>query len=640
MANSDMLGIGISGLLAFQRALGTTSHNINNVNTPGFSRQRTELVTQPPQFAGNGYIGSGVQVDSVRRVYDEFIGMQVRAGTSSFKQLESFHALAAQIDTLLADGNSGLMSALQGFFDAVQQVANDPTSTAARQLMLANGSSLVERFHALDTRMRDLESQVNLQVRNTVSEINTLAKSIAGLNQDIALAQGNGQPPNDLLDRRDEAIRQLAERVAVTTVKQDDGSVNVFIGNGQTLVVGNRAMALSATANAYNSTQLDVGYTVGSSTINITDQLSGGVLGGALQFRAQVLDPAVNALGRVAAVLSSDFNNQHRLGMDLDGNLGGDFFKPVGPMVLASTANAGAGSVTGAITNAGALEASDYRLRYDGANAYTLTRLSDQQTFAINTGGTSPYTTATIDGFNLTITAGAAVGDSFLMQPVRTAGAAMSLALADGRSIAAAAPIRTEAGFGNAGSGTISAGTVNGPAPPNANLQQAVTITFDNPPTTFDVTGTGTGNPTNVAYAAGGNISYNGWTLQISGTPVAGDTFTVRANTNGVSDNRNALLLTGLQTGLNVANGTASYEGAYGQLLAGVGVSTHAADINREAQQTLLNQSIAARESVSGVNLDEEAANLVRFQQAYQAAAQVIATADSLFETLLGVVRR
>ena len=295
----------------------------------------------------------------------------------------------------------------------MQGVANDPASIPARQALLGESGTLVDRFHALDRRLTELNSRINADLKSAVTEVNNLATSIASLNQEIARAQGSGQTPNDLLDQRDNLIGQLAERVSVTTVAQSDGSVNVFAGNGQTLVAGFQSMALSVTPNVYDPTRSDIGYTIGSTTVNVTSQITGGTLGGALDFRSQVLDTARAALGRVAAGLAKTFNDQHLLGMDLNGAMGGSFFTAPTPAVAPASTNSG-GSVSVAVTSASGLQASDYRLRYDGSNAYTLTRLSDGTTTAIATGGASPYTTSAIDGFTLTITAGAATGDTFL----------------------------------------------------------------------------------------------------------------------------------------------------------------------------------------------------------------------------------
>ena len=719
----DILGIGVSGLLAYQRSLATAGHNITNANTEGYSRQRVDLGTRPPDFSGAGYNGTGVNVESVRRVYDSFLTSQVRTSTASFNQSDYFHTLSSRIDNLLADPQAGLTPALQSFFNSVQGVSNDPSSVAARQVLLSEASSLVERFKSLDSRLSDINSSINIDITNTVSEINSIAQGIASANQDIALAAGSGAGvfPNDLLDKRDALIVDLSKRIAVTTVPQDDGSINIFIGNGQSLVTGFRAQTLNSVQNQFDPTRLDVGYKIGNTSVNITDQLSGGKLGGVLDFRKNNLDEAKKFLGRVAIGLADTFNDQHKLGQDLNGQLGGDFFKVPAIQVQSRVLNSGTGLVAASLVNPGAITTSEYRLTYNGANAYTLQRLSDSQTFAINTGGTTPYTTEEFDGFSINITAGSAVNDSFLIKPTYTAAQNIGLTITDAKAIAAASPIRTSAALANAGTGIINPGVVNSPnnrvslqftsattynvvdettgaslatsqtftsgsnipfngwtiqisgivaagdkfyvdktvttaatanigagaispaivSQPDPNLRDPVTITFNSPPITFNVTGAATGSPvTTVPYVSGQPISFNGWTVKVTGTPAAGDVFKVGANTNGVSDNRNALLLTQLQTQHTLDNGTATYQDAYGQLVAKVGTQTRQAEITSNAQEVLKNQAIESRDSLSGVNLDEEAADLVRLQQAYQAAAQVISVSDTLFQALLGAVRR
>ncbi len=327
---ADLLGTAVSGLLAYQRALNTTSHNITNVNTPGYSRQRVELSAASPQYLGGNYVGSGVDVQSVRRVYDQFLGSQVRSTTSLSSQSNATYDLAVQIDNMLADPETGIAPVMQNFFNAVQDLASDPTSTAARQVVLGEGESMTSRFNDLFSRLDDLRNGVNTRIDGQVRDINSLAQSIADVNSDIINAPTgpNGQVSGDLLDRRDQLLNDLSEKVSLSTVQQDDGSVNVFIGNGQSLVVGTSAQKLAAVNDPYDPSRKQVAYidSSGNST-NITSQLNGGELGGTLDFRDNVLDPAINDLGRVAIALGETFNDQHKLGQDLNGNIGGDFFK-------------------------------------------------------------------------------------------------------------------------------------------------------------------------------------------------------------------------------------------------------------------------------------------------------------------------
>lgn len=641
MASGDVLGIGVSALLSYQRKLATTGHNIANVNTPGYSRQRTELTERIPQFGGTGYIGTGVEVVTTERVYSQFLVNEMRSSTTTYKQTETFHQYASGVDRLLADTQSGLQPALDGFFNAVQQLSDFPSSSAVRQTVYSEAESLVARFDTLSQQLGTMRQSADLQLRNTVTEVNGLAGAIAAINERITTFLGisQGEPPNDLLDQRDELVRQLAERVSVTALEQDDGALNIFIGNGQALVAGNRASSLTTRPSAFDASQLEIAISQGSTIVPITAQISGGVLGGLLQVRSEVLDPALNELGRVAIGLAETFNDQHQLGQDLLGNLGGLFFNDLGASTattFANTGNTGTGVIAAAITDVNALTASDYRLNFAGGT-YSLVRLSDNTTVA---SGAS-LAAISADGLSFTLTSGAlAAGDSFLIRPTLNGASDIALSVATPDAIAAAAPIRTAASLSNTGNGIISLGSVNTPPPPDANLQQTVTITFNNPPTTFDVAGTGTGNPAGVAYTPGGAITYNGWTIDINGTPAAGDVFTIEANVGGVGDNRNALLLAGLQTQNTLQNGTATLQSSYASFVAATGVKTHQADISQQAQKSLLDQATASRDALSGVNLDEEAADLVKFQQAYQAAAQVIATANALFDTLIGAVQR
>ena len=725
MSGSGLLGIGLSGLLATQRALSVTSHNISNAGTEGFSRQRIDFDTRLPQQFGTSYIGNGVDVASVERVYDNFLVEQVRGNTASFESANAFQNYVSRIDNLLANPEAGVSPAIQNFFSAMHELANDPSSQPARQLLLSEAKTLTDRMQYVDDRLGDLRTQSNTALRNSLNEVNTLARGIADLNERIVTAIGasGGGSPNDLLDKRDTALMQLSKLVSVDTITQSDGSLNVFIGAGQALVVGAKTQDLSVTPNRYDPTRYEVGYTQGTSVIEISNQLFGGTIGGLLNFRSQVLDPAQNALGRVAAGLSETVNTQHKLGMDLNGALGGNLFNSSAPEVLFNSTNAGAGTVSAAMVNANDLSASDYRLLFNGGTSYTLTRLNDGQAFAIDTGGSSPYTSPSLDGFTLSITAGAAAGDTFLVRPTRHAVEGMSVAISDPAQLAAATPVRSSAALSNTGNAVIGAASVNSPdnrlmiqftgpgtydvldqtsgatlaqgvsyssggnisyngvtvqvsdggsgpaagdrfyvdervtgadaansggalignasvTPPDPALSDAVSIVFTSP-TTFNVVGATTGSPTTgVSYTSGGVISYNGWNLVISGTPAAGDTFAVGANTGGVGDNGNALLLSNLQNKTTLAGGTATYQDAYGQIVSDVGAKTREAEIGRDARNALLNQAMEARDSVSGVNLDEEAANLLKLQQAYQAAAQLVSTSNSIFQSLLDAVRR
>ena len=631
-----IFGSGVSALNAAQIGLSTTEHNIANANTPGFNRQEVVLATRLPQLTGAGFIGQGVDVSTVKRIYNEFLSNQVLQGQAQASQLETYYQQIGQIDNMLADSDSGLSPALQELFSAVNNVASSPESQAARQAMLGSAQFLVSRFQSLNQRMSDINDSINGQISSSVTTINSYAQQIASINKNIVLAQAafNEQTPNDLLDQRDQLISQLNKEIKASVVKQSDGTFNVFIGTGQALVVGEQAITLKAVQSFSDPSKVEVAYSSGATFVRVQqNSFQGGNLGGLIAFRSESLDVEQNALGRVALVLADTFNQQHKLGQDLGGVLGGNFFTQPVPLVNTNVVNTGTATVSASIASSVALTGSDYSLRFNGGTAYTLTRLSDNTVTAL---ATLPQT---VDGLTITTTAGAVAGDSYLIRPTINGASDIAVAISDTSKIAVAAPIRTNASLTNIGSGRISEGTVNAILPVNANLQQPVSIVFDNPPTTYTVTGTGIpGSPVaGVAYTAGAAITYNGWTMQITGAPAAGDTFTVASNTNATADNRNGLLLANLQTKNTIAGGTASYQGAYAQLVSQVGNKTHELQLTSLAQTSMVNQIIQTQQSISGVNLDEEAANLMRYQRAYQAAGRVIQTANTLFDTLLSL---
>jgi flagellar hook-associated protein 1 FlgK len=642
----SIISIGITGLNAAQAGMLTTSHNISNASTPGYSRQQIVQSTSTPISSGAGFLGQGTQVQTVTRIYSQFLGGQVLTAEAAAAQMSSYQAQISQIDNLLADPTVGLSPALTGFFNGVQTVAANPSLIPARQSMLSAGQALVGQFQALDQRLSEIRDGVNQQIAAQVTQINAYSSQLADIGQRILLAQGTGnnQPPNDLLDQRDLMLTNLNKLVRVSTVTQSDGSYNVFIGNGQPLVVGTQAYQLKAVSAADDPQRTTVGIVGASGTAQALPeaQITGGSLGGLLSFRSQTLDSTQNALGRIALTLAQNFNDQHKLGQDLTGALGGNFFNVSGPTVQAGL-NTGTGVPTVTIDAAtiDQLTSSDYRLASDALGILTLTRLSDNSSTTITFPPPSPP--QLVDGMSIDISAWTpASGDSFLIQPTRTGAKNISVAFSDVRSIAAAAPIRTATALTNTGTAAISAGTVNAPQPilpnlPNLpNLRDTVTLTFTGA-ATFDVSGTGTGNPTSVSYTAGANISYNGWTTQITGNPATGDTFTISANASGVSDNRNAALLGALQTQTPMVGGTASYQAAYSQIVSAVGSKDNEVQSIGAAQQALADNATKALQSVSGVNLDEEAANLMRYQQAYQAAAKVLQMATKIFDQILAL---
>ncbi len=629
---ADILNIGSSALLASRTALDVAGHNIANANTPGYSRQRVELAARLAGVSAIGFAGSGVQINSVQRLDDRFLFAREISGTASLSRIETFHAIAASTDTLLSDRSTGLSGTLTGFFDSLASLAANPASSATRQAVLSAADTLAGRFRDLQQGLNASEQAINDQLSQTVSEVNGYGEAIAQLNRRIAetLGSSRGQPPNDLLDQREQLLRQLAEKVSVTSVPQDDGSLNVFVANGQSLVVGSQASSLATARNEFNPQRLEITSAASAGGAVISRQLGGGKLGGLLDARRELLDPAREKLGRLAIAISEAVNAQQAQGVDQAGNFGAPLFASLAGAASASVNNAGSAAVSVGFADSRQLKGRQYLLGFDGSSW----SLKDSQSGAAIafTGTGTAADPLLAEGLSLTLSGTAAAGDRFSIQPGLGAAGQLRVALDEASGLAAAAPIRAAAVLGNQGSGSVSSGEVLDVA--NPGLRTPVRIEFTSA-SSYRINGSGS-----YAYSAGSAISVNGWSVNISGVPATGDGFDITPTAANSGDARNAQRLTGLVNQALLDGGFNSITGAHAQLVAQVGAQTQQAAVRLDSQTAISQQTGQAREALSGVSLDEEAADLLRYQQAYQAAAQVIATASTVFDTLLGAIRR
>jgi len=624
-----LFGISVSALQAFQQAINVTSNNVANANTPGYDEESINLSEAIPQVNGSATIGSGVAVTGITRAYSQAAATQLNTSESTLGQLTGLQTYTSQIDNLIGTTGGGLSTALTNYYSAWSNVANDPTSTASREALLSAAQAVATSLNSSASQLNTLSSNVNSSITADVTQINSLASTISTLNQQIVVTQGEsgGQAPNELLDQRDQAVSTLAGLVGVTTTTSTDGSLNVFVGNGQPLVVDSVVNKLSTVPDQYNASQLDVTSTAAGGN-SIDSELTSGDLGGQLAARTQAINPALNQLGQIATAISTTANTQQTAGVDLNGAIGAAIFSSPTPTALASSSNTGTAVASVAITSLGALTTNDYVLTYKGG-AYSL-QTTDGTTVALTGTGTNanPLTAA---GLSITITGTPANNDTFLIQPTATAASKLSVVLTDPSKLAAASAITASAASTNTGTATVSTGTVTDPG--NAALTTPASIVFATP-TTYSINGGAV-----QTLAADGDISSaNGWQVQISGTPAAGDTFNVGPNTNGTGDNRNALANAALQTTGVLDNSTTSATGAVSALITGIG--SQAAQINTaQTAQTAVNTAATNNvASISGVNLDEEAANLLKWQQAYQASAQALTIGNSLFTTLIDSV--
>mgnify|MGYP000538222269 CR=1 FL=1 len=537
---SDMMGTALSALTTYQRALSTTSHNIANANTEGYSRQRIDTSTRVANQSGSGAIGSGVQVASLRRVFDSFVVDQVRSNTAGLAREETFSSLATRVESVVSDPTTGINSALSRFFNAVQDVATDPSSLAARRVLLGEGDAVTARVRDIDSQLAAVDTEVNQRLRSSVDEINGFAKRIAELNKSIGEATGANptSPPNDLLDARDQALIGLNKLVKVSTVEQADGALNVFIGSGQSLVLSNNPQMLTVTANRFDPSRPDVTLPGGGV---ITDALEGGSLGGLIAFREQVLAPVRSQVGLLAMGLASQVNTIQQAGRDISGNPGQAFFSIPPVAVQSSALNAGNATLTANVTDVGQLTGDNYRVVADGAGGFNL----------FTQPGNTAVNAATV-GLNISFSGAAAAGDTFLVRPTGGVAAGLTMSLSAPGQVAAAS-----------GSGTF-----------------------------------------------------------------------------GVGDNSNALRMAAVENNRVLFGGTTSLADGMQNLVSEVASTVRSSEVSVASQSMLLEQSMSRRDAVSGVNLDEEAANLMRYQQAYQAAAQVASVANTIFQTMIDTFRR
>jgi len=539
------------------------------------------------------------------------------------------NGFALRIDQLFTDATSGLAQPFSAFFDAAQGVAAEPASQAARTEMLGRAEALVARFDQLQGGLDQIDREINARLTGGADEVNRLASEIARLNVEIG-RNGPGNASPDLLDQRDRLVADVANLTGVTTLPQEDGSLNVFTAGGQPIVVGATASRFIAVQDDFRNDRVVLALETSTGTVRLGAGSIAGQLGGALSSRAELVDAGRAELGRIAATLAEIVNGQSTAGLDLNGNVGTDFFALAAPQPLANRNNTGTATLAVDIANVGALDGVPLEFRFDGAN-WTARRGDNGAPVALAGLGTvaSPFV---VNGIEVVVSGAAAANDRFLIEPTSNAARDIALAINDPNRIAAASRIRPSADLTNLGQGRVVSLAVLDPT--NAALTTPATVQFLTP-TTFSLNG----GPAQ-AYTPGANIDANGWRLVLDGVPRAGDTFRVGANVSNSSDNTNMRAWAQLDDSRVLGGGANSLNDAIVAQTTRIGSAARETSFSLDSQKAIDEALVQQRESLSGVNLDEEAADLLRFQQAYQAAAQVISIADTVFQTFLAAVRR
>lgn len=661
---ADLLSIGLSGLSANQNAINTTGHNISNANVEGYSRQEVIRSTQNPNFVGTGYQGNGVITTDIQRVSNQFLTNQLRVDSSAFKETETYLSQMTQLNSLLANEQASLGNGIQQFFGALQSAANDPSSMSTRQLVLSSAQTLQGRFNSIDERLQSQRGDANKLVVSTTDEINRIAAGIAKMNQRITQATGTGagHSPNDLLDQRDQLVLKLSEYVSVNTIEQEGNSINVMIGKGQALVTGAVSATLSVEKNKSEPGKL----VIGIDGADVTNSLSGGSLSGLIRANNEVIDDALKTIGKIALGITESMNRQQGLGLDLDGQTGTAIFSDINSPNLqnlraiasANNSTLSTGVINVSVTDSGQLTGDDYVLDFVGPNPndYSVSRSSTGEVLATGSFTSVPSSISLSEGVDITLTEGEFnKGDRVLIQPARGAAELFNVQMKRPEELAFAQGIRTDTALGNNGTGGLSPGEVIATADDVPNLltkmKQPLIVRFTSDTTYEVLDNKDPANPvaltppiTNRTFVPGKSnpifstdptdSSYRGYQVGITGLPKSGDEFTVGFNANGVGDNRNALAMIDLQTKATLDGGSKSFSQSYNNLLQGIGGLTSQAQIDQDAAQAVLQQSITARDSESGVNLDEEAAKLIQLEQSYNASARIITTARQIFDTL------
>ncbi len=651
---SNLYNLARSGLAAAQAGINTTGHNVANANTPGFSRQQVLVTSAGAQGGPSGYAGMGVQVQSVRRIYDGFLTNQLNVSTAASSALGTYSAQIDRINNLLADRTVGVAPAISKFYDGVSAVASNPADPASRQELIGRANSLAAQFQTANQFLADQQLSINQQIDTTVNQINSFAQRISNLNAAIvdARASVSGQVPNDLLDQRDQLITGLNELVSVTVIPDGD-AVNLSVGNGQTILSGTTVFPLDAVQSAVDPARTALAYTAADGTVvELSDQsISGGSLGGLMRFRRETLDTAQNELGRIAIGMAVSFNQQHVQGMDAAGNKALSF--------KAATATGPSASVSGTVTNVSAFEkaAPSYTVAFDGSD-FTVTAkdgtvldsVKYEKAATENSKASLSFDGMTLDVTDYVKASPATGGETFTLETRQ-----MSF-----YSIGTPVPIANE---NNTGGAKLSLEYTDIGKLSTSDFQ----ITFK-APGSYAVTRMPEGSsltPELVEDEDGNTVGlvFEGVRIDISDTegkgPADGDSWMIQPTRNGgrdirvaISDpsaiaaadleggsanGRNALEMAALQSKGALANGTMSITGAYSQMVNGIGVKTQAIQTASTAQDSLTAQSFAAQQAVSGVNLNEEYINLDYYVQHYNASARLIDVATSLFDTLLGL---
>jgi flagellar hook-associated protein 1 FlgK len=659
-----LLSVGTRALQANQVALQTAGNNIANVNTAGYSRQTVSMGSVLGQYTGAGYIGKGVEVVTIKRELSAFLTTQSALAGATQAGDAARASKLQQLQEIFSGGANGLGAAVSDMLNAFSDVASAPTDLTARAVVLTRVDETASRMRTASQQLDDFQQGLTQELNQNINRINDLATSIADVNELIARAQGSGQPPNDLLDRREQMVRDLNKYVQTTSIPADDGTMGIFIAGSQALVLGNKASAVSLTADAFGVKNQKLAITRdGQSTTMDENMLGGGEVSGLLRFQNADLAEGRNLLGRFTMAVTASMNEQHGLGLDLDGKAGGNLFSTIdiSGNVRAGVNNSGTNSITLVVSDKTKLVASDYEVSFSTATGGTVTRRSDgvktafsytpnaapapaAGTFNFLNPADNQYNLTSIDGLSLSTVPGSAhiIGNSFLVSPFSTSANSIRSEFSSPRALAVASAVAGR--MGSANTGSLQFASLTARTNPPTNVPVVITFTGANTYTRSDYVGALSPFTYTSGQVIEGSVPattpLSQWSLKLQGTPANGDTFTVQAQPGAYQNSNagNAGAMMDLRD-MTLFDGAKLTDG-YAALIAQVGIRTQSANYAAEVSGAIAANLETERTGVAGVNLDEEAAKLLQFQQAYQASAKMIQIAQSIFDTLIQTLAR
>jgi flagellar hook-associated protein 1 FlgK len=636
----DLLNIARTGVQASQAQLGVTSNNIANANTEGYNRQVATQSSLESQRLGNNFYGTGTYVSDVKRVYNEFAARELRIGQTSMSAAETSYSKLSELDQIYSQIGKMVPENLNNFFASINSVADLPTDLGIRTNSLSSAQQLAAGLNQMQSQLDGQVKQTNSQIESITTRINEISKELGNINLELMKSQDQD---SQVLDKQDALILELSQYAQVNVIPLDTGAKSIMLGGSVMLVSGEVSMSMGISTGDPYPNEPRINASIGDKTLNIDPSKLGGQLGALFSFRDDTLLPASTELGQLALGIADTFNQMQSKGFDLNGDVGSDIFRDINDPLMASgrvgsnSTNSGTAAMSVNIDDVGALSGSTYQLSFTTANGYQLT---DNQTGKVSNLTLSGTQLTSSAGFSINVAGGPiADGDKFEIRPTAGAAAGLKVVMTDPKGIAAAGPTLTSAST-NLGNTSVSLNSMDSTV---AGFQVGSTITFElntaavpNTYEAFDSSGSSLGTGT----ISNNNINVFGMDFDIttSGTGGTAESFTFDlAFAEG--NNNNAVEIAKLSDVKLMNNGTGTLTSVFENTKLDIGSQTKSAEVRVGSATAIYQQASTRVQSESGVNLDEEAANLLRFQQSYQAAARIMTTAQTIFDTLLSSVR-